>query len=196
MGLAATRRCAGAVDQAPVIPASIRWRVAQIPPMFGRRGATPRAVAAGEGTFVAVGIVLDGGRVLGRARRTRDGRAWTVVRLPGESRARPASVTLSGDRYVAVGVVEAPGAPRAAAWLSHDGRSWRRAADGPAFDIGGYVDTMEHHGWAGPRDVTADATEELRALGFTCTPAPEEDGGQACRPMLRQSPDAAASRRL
>jgi len=239
----------------------IRWRVAAIPPMFGRRDARPRAAAAGKGSFVAVGdrtfrdtagrpaggragtwrsangvawrpstfgsgvavgddiplsgpqagladvtwgsggfvavgIVLDGGRVLGRAWRSRDGRSWTVARLPGEGRARPASVTWSGDRYVAVGVVEAAGAPRAAAWLSDDGRAWRRAADDPAFDIGGYVDTMEYHGWRGPREVTADASEELRALGLTCIPAAEEDGGQACRPMLWQSPDAEEWTRL
>lgn len=142
-------------------------------------------VAWGPPGFVAVGIALENG-VVGGAWHSGDGLTWTRADLPDSRLARPTAVTWDGSSFIAVGAVETEGSPRAAVWLSADGRSWRRAPDGDAFDIGGYVDTGEYHAWFGPADVTAAADGTLYAVGRTCEIKAGDDTG-TCSPYVIRS---------
>ena len=142
-------------------------------------------VAWGPPGFVAVGIALENGAI-GGAWHSGDGLTWTRSELPDSTLARPTAVTWDGSSFIAVGAVEEPGSPRGAAWLSADGRSWRRAPDGDAFDIGGYVDTGEYHAWFGPADVTTAADGTLYAVGRTCEIKAGDDTG-TCSPYVIRS---------
>jgi hypothetical protein len=149
-------------------------------------------VAAGPTGFVAVGIVFERSSVAtpspvtGAFWYSPDGRTWTRALVPGADLVRPASVTWDGSSFVVVGVVEGKDAPRAAAWTSADGRAWARVADSPAFDIGGYIDTMEYHAWGGPSDITSAANGDVYALGLTCS-ANLPGAATACRPVAWRS---------
>lgn len=151
-------------------------------------------VTWGTGGFVAVGIALEPPGVVGGAWRSADGRDWTRVELPDRTIARPTSVTWNGTDYVIVGVVEEEVEPRAAVWLSSDGTSWQRVADDPAFDIGGYIDTMEYHAWGGPVDVAVDSAGSLFAVGQTCTGMAPGDAPRSttCQPVVWTSADGLA----
>lgn len=143
----------------------------------------------GPNGFVAAGIALDTGGVVGGAWHSADGLSWTRSKLPAPTLARPTAVTWNGATYVMVGVVEAKAAPRAAVWLSADGTSWRRVPDATVFDIGGYQNTGEYHGWGGPTDVTTAANGALFAVGQTCTATTRMGEPSACRPVVWRSPD-------
>ena len=149
-------------------------------------------VAWGRAGFVAVGYALEPSAVVGAIWRSTDGRDWIRVASPLWALARPTAVTWNGARYVVVGVVEGKAEPRAAVWLSSDGLSWRRVADGPAFDIGGYIDTGEYHSWGGPKDVTAAESGELYAVGETCAGTSSLSDRAPCRPLVWHSADGAS----
>lgn len=146
------------------------------------------AVAAGAGGFVATGIDLTPS-VTGIAWHSTDGARWTRVELPGVATARPSAIAWNGSRYVVVGIDEAPVAPRMAVWTSPDGRTWRRIPDAPVFDVGGYLDTLEYHAWAGPTDVTASSDGALVAVGRTCTAGRMWEGTISCSAVVWRSPD-------
>jgi hypothetical protein len=138
--------------------------------------------------FVATGIDL-GPAVTGVAWHSADGRRWTRTDLPGAATARPSAVAWDGSRYVAVGVDEAPRAPRMAVWTSEDGLAWRRVPDSAAFEVGGYMDTLEYHGWAGPTDVVVDDSGALVAVGRTCTSGRLFEGEVTCAAVVWRSPE-------
>lgn len=114
-------------------------------------------VAAGPGSFVAIGFTTDDvaeradgmpvmSRPGGAAWWSADGLSWERTLL--EDGARPSTVFRGPDRWLIGGVVYR-GAdvrgdrPIGAVWTSTDGRAWTRIEDDAAFDVGGYLDTME-----------------------------------------------------
>lgn len=149
------------------------------------------SVTWGSAGFVATGIDLTPG-VTGVAWRSADGRRWTRHELPGAATARPGAVAWNGGRYVAVGVDEGPRAPRMAVWTSADGVSWRRVADGPAFDVGDYQDTMEYRGWAGPADLDAAGPAGFVAVGRRCVGGRTYGEPVACTAVVWRSPDGSS----
>lgn len=146
------------------------------------------SVTWGSAGFVAAGIDLTPG-VTGVAWRSADGRRWTRHELPGAATARPSAVAWNGGRYVAVGVDEGPRSPRMAVWTSVDGISWRRVADGAAFDVGDYQDTMQYHGWAGPADVDAAGPAGFVAVGRRCVGGRTYGEPIVCTAVVWRSPD-------
>jgi len=173
-------------------PAGPGLGVGDVIPMTGP-GAGFVDVTWGPAGFVAVGYAFDRSTVVGGVWRSTDGRDWIRVASPLWAPARPTAVTWNGARFVVVGVVEEEAEPRAAVWLSPDGLSWERAKDGPAFDIGGYIDTGEYHGWGGPTDVTAAENGELYAVGSTCVGTTSMlDFVTGCRSVVWRSPDGAS----
>lgn len=148
-------------------------------------------VAWGTGGFVAVGYAAADGepRLDGGAWHSADGRAWARSGSSVWERARPTAVTWSGTHYVVVGVVEEEAAPRAAIWYSADGLAWTRAPDGPAFDVGTYMDTLEAHAWGGPQAVAANDDGVLYTIGRTCREGATW-GNAVCQELAWRSLDA------
>ena len=89
----------------------------------------------------------------------------------------------TGSGWVIGGEVFAPEGPRAAIWTSRDGRAWGRAKDGPAFDIGGYLDTGEEPGAGGIRDI-ASVSGRIVVVGRVC-----DEHGERCGPAAWASDD-------
>jgi hypothetical protein len=109
-------------------------------------------VAYGPQGFIAVGRVgAPKGRQPTAVWRSRDGRDWERVTKRGDFPPGTRLRTIIGadDGYLLGGVIHGRRAPRAAIWSSADGRSWTLARGRQAFDIGGYVDTMEDPGSGG-----------------------------------------------
>jgi hypothetical protein len=127
-------------------------------------------------------------------------------------------VAWTGERFVVAGVDRSDGAhtaeelatarPRAAVWTSVDGRTWTRVPDGAlpatingvdpavatgneaAFEIGGYIDTMEDPSTGGMSDLEAGPSG-LVAVGSICEPrdVAMDSGSPGCRPAVWKSPD-------
>lgn len=146
-------------------------------------------------TAIAVGptvAVLGGYDALPGTKTIRAGLWWAGpdlafrrATIDGAKDADITSVAAWGDGFVASGVVHGT-TPRAALWTSPDGRTWTRVADTPAFDIGGYFDTMETPSHGGPVQVVA-GRNGLVAVGSTC-----DAKGGACRLVSWRSADGVA----
>jgi hypothetical protein len=151
--------------------------------------ARPDAIVAIGNAFDAAATTAQGGVFRPAIWVSPDGKTWErVPHSPSIEGARFNDVVATDDGFVIVGVVYAPGAPskgrpRGAIWTSHDGRAWQRVADGPVFDIGGYLDTGEDPGSGGPRAV-ASRGGALVSVGTMCN-----DKGLECRPAFWSSPD-------
>ena len=94
------------------------------------------------------------------------------------SGAWPQTIVGTADGYLLGGTLYASPAPRGAIWSSPDGLTWTLAGPDDAFDIGGYVDTMEMPAAGGvvaiavaPED-SAGAGSAI-AVGEAC-PGPDE----------------------
>jgi hypothetical protein len=150
-------------------------------------GPGMRAIGGGPGGFVAIGYAGDT-RLDVAVWSSADGTSWARARLGSVfARGRVKAVTATAHGWLIVGSEFLPAGPRGAAWTSRDGRTWVRAAEGPAFDIGGYYNTLEEPGAGGFRDVVAHG-DVVVAVGDTCDP-----GGRACRAATWHSADGGAT---
>jgi len=165
---------------------------------FGGIGSGPQPgmldVAAGHGAFMAIGY---DDQFRAATWKSIDGMVWTKSPADATSdQARVRSVVATAAGWVVGGEVFLDSGPRAAIWMSPDGVTWTRAADGPAFDIGGYMDTGEEPGAGGIADVIARGSMTIAVgrtcddRGFACVPAAwTSDGG----PWTRSSPGGGTS---
>ena len=117
---------------------------------------------------------------------SRDGAAWTAAAGVLGDVARPHAIAAYRSGWVIVGETYLQAGPRATVWISEDGVTWAAVADGPAFDIGGYLDTGEGAGSGGIADVVA-RDERLVAVGRRCDAI-----GQACEVAIWTSSDGSA----
>jgi len=143
-------------------------------------------VAAGHGAFVAIGYGQQFGAVVWKSV---DGQTWTIAPADAtwdQARVRTVASTPAG--WVIGGEVFLDSGPRAAIWTSPDGVTWTRVPDGPAFDIGGYLDTGEEPGAGGIADVIAIGTMTI-AIGSSC-----DQNGFACAPAAWTSTGGTWSR--
>ena len=127
--------------------------------------------------------------------RSDDGRSWErlptpdsfVAEGPGLSGAWPQTIVGTADGYLLGGTLYASPAPRAAIWSSPDGETWTLAGPDDAFDIGGYVDTLETPGAGGVYAIAVAPAGQRRvpasviAVGEACpdptkAPAPRGPG--------------------
>ena len=155
-------------------------------------------VAYGPGGFVAFGWARSGqasrvgtgpNGVTPALWRSDDGRSWGrlptpesfVAKGPGPSGAWPKTIVGTADGYLLGGTLYASPAPRGAIWSSPDGETWTLAGPDDAFDIGGYVDTLETPGAGGvyaiavaPQDSAGAAS--VIAVGEAC-PGPAKSAG-------------------
>ncbi|HET9756950.1 MAG TPA: zf-HC2 domain-containing protein [Candidatus Limnocylindrales bacterium] len=140
-------------------------------------------IAAGHGEFVAIGYTSDPRFRPAIWHRSADG-TWTLRPedpVFAEARLRTVAATESG--WVIGGEVFLPTGPRAALWTSRDAQSWVRVADGPAFDVGGYLETGEEPGAGGIRAIATDGGSVV-AVGSAC-----DATGQRCSPAVWSSRD-------
>ncbi len=176
------------------VPIATRY----VPPSSGPEAGMDD-VAAGPDGFVAVGFASAVGEraVRGTAWWSADGVAWETVRL-GDG-ARPSTVFRAADRWLIGGVVYGNLAgtsladadrPVGAIWTSSDGRTWTRLEDDEAFDVGGYVDTMEDPSSGGIRAFAWNGST-LVAAGDVCA-----DSGLPCRAAAWTSSDRTAWERV
>jgi hypothetical protein len=125
------------------------------------RGAVQSVVRGGPG-FVAVGLVIDGGRGIPAAWTSSDGSAWRRVQsgafTPGGG---ISSVTNDGNGLVAIGYLIDGGAWQGTVWTSTDGVAWAQSPAIPALagDPIGAIST-------GPLSI-ASAGSTLVAVGAT-----------------------------
>jgi hypothetical protein len=157
-------------------------------------GVTPGIVdvAAGPEGFAAVGYSINQACTdslcppIATVWTSSSGSDWAAA--PGilGDVARPHSIAAFGSSWVVVGESYLPAGPRAAVWISDDGATWTPVADGPEFDIGGYLDTGESLGSGGMADV-ATRNDRLVAAGKRCDAA-----GGACEVAIWTSPDGRA----
>ena len=150
-------------------------------------------VAYGPAGFLAYGRVQTGkdGQVPA-VWRSDDGTTWERLTGPDSfaKGARMRTILGAADGYLLGGVIYAKRSPRAAIWSSPDGRTWTLAGGAKggtrAFDIGGYIDTLEDPLSGG---VNAFAFLPAPADGTTGSLA---DGvvavGQACAPAIDKKP--------
>lgn len=149
-------------------------------------------LAAGAAGFAAVGYSIDPFCTdslcppIATVWKSANGTDWTAVAGILGKVARPHAITAFGSGWVVVGESYLPAGPRAAAWISEDGATWTPAADGPEFDIGGYLDTGESLGSGGMADV-ATHSDRLVAAGRRCDAA-----GAACEAAIWTSSDGHA----
>ena len=135
---------------------------------FGGIGSGPESgmldVAAGHGAFVAIGYDEQFRTAIWKSV---DGSEWTKSPADATYQARVRSVAATATGWVIGGEVFLDSGPRAAIWTSPDGVTWTRVPDGPAFDIGGYLDTGEEPGAGGIADVIAQGSMTI-AVGSAC----------------------------
>lgn len=150
-------------------------------------------VAAGPGGFVAIGYGVGGAA----AWYSLDGLVWSLAPADGAfDAARIHGVASTPAGWAIVGVVHEgadnlqTGRPRAAIWTSPDGARWQRVPDGPAFDIGGYWDTLEEPGTGGIEDIAGNAGAVV-AVGESC-----DDHGRACVQATWRSTDGLTWERM
>ncbi len=118
--------------------------------------------------------------------RSDDGMTWErlptpdsfTAEGPGLSGAWPRAIVGTEKGYLLAGTIYSSPAPRAAIWSSPDGETWTLAGPQDAFDIGGYVDTMEMPGAGGIVAVAVAPVDGPRAgraiaVGEAC-PGPDE----------------------
>jgi hypothetical protein len=156
-------------------------------------------LAAGPDGYVAVGLARDGGAAPvmgvgdGAAWWSADGLTWERTLL--DEGARPSTAFRAHDRWLIGGVIYrgvdlVNDRPIGAIWTSTDGRTWTRVEDDAAFDIGGYVDTMEDPGAGGVAAFAWDG-ETIVAVGRACAEA-----GLPCRMAAWRSGDGTAWERV
>lgn len=142
-------------------------------------------IAGAPAGFVAIGYDGPSSPLRAAVWTSPDGALWERQDLGAVfANARINAIAAGGPGWVIVGSVHEADGPRGAAWTSPDGRSWTRVADGPVFDVGGYIDTGEEPGSGSLRDVVANG-DVVVAVGDTCG-AP----GLGCRAATWRSADA------
>ena len=142
-------------------------------------------VAYGPGGFVAFGRAqaTPKGQQQSAIWRSPDGSAWervpTADLFPRSTRLR--TILGTTDGYLLGGVLYGERAPHAAIWSSPDGLTWTRAnGRDRAFEIGGYIDTLEDPASGGinafavyptPTDGTGSLAGGAVAVGEACVGA-------------------------
>jgi hypothetical protein len=168
-------------------------------------------VAYGPGGFVAFGRAQATPKGPQRSAlwRSADGTTWQRVKtadaFPAASRLR--TILGTTDGYLLGGVIYDKRAPHAAVWSSPDGVTWTLGRGREAWDIGGYIDTLEDPASGGvdafavypaPADGTGSTAGGAVAVGEACMGPIDRSiwsfNGQ-CWGQLWRSPDGAAWRK-